>query len=74
MGAGGNKRRLGVKLAEAVLFGLNSGIGYLLMLAIMSFNGGVLVAVVVGLTIGYFLFRDEGECDATVVDSSCACA
>ncbi|KAK7377156.1 hypothetical protein VNO80_02576 [Phaseolus coccineus] len=71
-GAAGNKTTLGVKFAEAVLFGVNSGIGFLLMLAIMSFNGGVLVAVVVGLTIGYFLFRDERECDSIVVDSSCA--
>ncbi|BAT82408.1 hypothetical protein LR48_Vigan07g246000 [Vigna angularis] len=70
-----DKRRLGVKLAEAVLFGVNSGIGFLLMLTIMSFNGGVLVAVVVGLTIGYFLFKNEEERDdAIVVDSSCASA
>jgi hypothetical protein len=30
---------------------------------------------VVGLTIGYFFFRSQGEEDsAIVVDSSCACA
>ncbi|XP_058757614.1 copper transporter 5.1-like [Vicia villosa] len=63
------------KVAESVLFGVNSAIGYLLMLAIMSFNGGVFVAIVVGLTIGYFLFRIQGEEDAAlVVDNSCACA
>ncbi|KAG5098644.1 hypothetical protein JHK82_048498 [Glycine max] len=73
--AGGDNARLGVKFAEAVLFGVNSAIGYLLMLAIMSFNGGVFLAIVVGLTIGYFFFRNEGEDDALVVDNnSCACA
>ncbi|KAG5103414.1 hypothetical protein JHK84_048383 [Glycine max] len=71
--AGGDNARLGVKFAEAVLFGVNSAIGYLLMLAIMSFNGGVFLAIVVGLTIGYFFFRNEGEDDALVVDNnSCA--
>ncbi|PNY04972.1 copper transporter 5-like protein [Trifolium pratense] len=63
------------KVVESVLFGVNSAIGYLLMLAIMSFNGGVFVAIVFGLTVGYFLFRSQGEEDsAIVVDSSCACA
>ncbi|KAL5071577.1 hypothetical protein RYX36_022464 [Vicia faba] len=63
------------KVAESGLFGVNSAIGYLLMLAIMSFNGGVFVAIVVGLTLGYFLFRSQGEEDAAlVVDNSCACA
>lgn len=73
-GVAGEKARLGVKFAESVLFGVNSGIGYLLMLTIMSFNGGVFLAIVVGLTVGYFLFRNEREDDAVVVDSSCACA
>ncbi|CDP13483.1 unnamed protein product [Coffea canephora] len=61
------------RFAGAVLFGVNSAIGYLLMLAIMSFNGGVFVAVVLGLALGYFLFRasDEG---LVVVDNPCACA
>ncbi|XP_020206726.1 copper transporter 5 [Cajanus cajan] len=70
----GDEAKLGVKFAEAVLFGVNSAIGYLLMLAIMSFNGGVFVAIVVGLTLGYFLFRNEGEDSALVVDNSCACS
>lgn len=63
------------KVVESVLFGVNSAIGYLLMLAIMSFNGGVFLAIVVGLTFGYFLFRSQGDEEAAVVvDNSCACA
>lgn len=70
----GEKAKMGVKFAGAILFGVNSAIGYLLMLAIMSFNGGIFVAIVVGLTIGYFFFRSEGEDVSLVVDNSCACA
>ncbi|KAJ1382269.1 Ctr copper transporter [Sesbania bispinosa] len=69
----GNRAKAGVKVAGALLFGLSSAIGYLLMLAVMSFNGGVFIAIVVGLAIGYFFFRSDGE-DSVVVDSSCACA
>ncbi|WVZ18432.1 hypothetical protein V8G54_005754 [Vigna mungo] len=69
----GNGAKLGVKVAGAILFGLSSAIGYLLMLSVMSFNGGVFVAIIVGLTVGYFFFRNEGE-DSILVDTSCACA
>ncbi|KAJ4952860.1 hypothetical protein NE237_029692 [Protea cynaroides] len=61
------------KYAAAILFCVNSSIGYLLMLAVMSFNGGVFLAIVLGLSFGYLLFRMADE-DLVVVDNPCACA
>ncbi|KAL2548558.1 Copper transporter 5 [Forsythia ovata] len=63
------------RFAGAILFGVNSAIGYFFMLAIMSFNGGVFIAVVLGLAVGYLIFRSGGDGEEVVVaDNPCACA
>ncbi|XP_043723024.1 copper transporter 5.1-like [Telopea speciosissima] len=61
------------RYGAATLFCVNSAIGYLLMLAVMSFNGGVFLAIVLGLSFGYLLFRIADE-DLLAVENPCACA
>ncbi|KAF8401108.1 hypothetical protein HHK36_014412 [Tetracentron sinense] len=70
---GGGRLSCLAKFSTAVLFGINSAIGYLLMLAVMSFNGGVFVAVILGLAFGYLVFRSGAE-ELVVVENPCACA
>ncbi|GAB4838054.1 hypothetical protein Ancab_027584 [Ancistrocladus abbreviatus] len=61
------------RFATVALFAVDAAIGYLLMLAVMSFNAGVLIAVVLGLSVGYFLFR-TGDFEGVVVDTACPCS
>ncbi|KAE8077167.1 hypothetical protein FH972_015757 [Carpinus fangiana] len=72
---GGGGKWSPARIGGAVLFGVNSAIGYMLMLAVMSFNGGVFVAIVLGLAIGYLIFRSgDDEAATLLVDNPCACA
>lgn len=48
-------------LMNAILFGINVGAGYLLMLAVMTFNVGVCLTIVVGLSMGFFIFRSTSK-------------
>ncbi|MCL7046405.1 hypothetical protein MKW94_018057 [Papaver nudicaule] len=69
------KRNLGKRFWLGLSFGVNSAIGYMLMLAVMSFNGGVFIAIVLGLCIGFVLFRcDEEEDGDLSTQNPCACA
>ncbi|CAI9100741.1 OLC1v1037905C1 [Oldenlandia corymbosa var. corymbosa] len=74
-------KKLWVRVASSLLFGVNSAIGYFIMLTIMTYNGGVFVAVILGLSVGYFLFRSgdfgDGEDAIVAVESNnnaCGCS
>lgn len=41
---------------EALIFLFQGVLGYFLMLAVMSYNGPIFIAIVVGMALGYFLF------------------
>ncbi|RWR81570.1 copper transporter 1-like protein [Cinnamomum micranthum f. kanehirae] len=43
-------------LAKTFLHAVRMGLAYLVMLAVMSFNVGVLIAAIIGHAIGFFIF------------------
>ncbi|XP_077986819.1 protein SLC31A2-like [Glandiceps talaboti] len=55
------RRRLKLHVGNSLFYLLEIIIGYLLMLSVMTFNGYILVAVVCGLGLGYFLFGTPRE-------------
>lgn len=43
-------------LVQTAMYAIRVGLAYLLMLAVMSFDVGVLLAAVAGYTVGFFIF------------------
>ncbi|XP_022730900.1 copper transporter 1-like [Durio zibethinus] len=52
----GSTRHVAAGLVQTLLHALRVGLAYLVMLAIMSFNGGVFLAAVAGHALGFLLF------------------
>lgn len=51
-----NRSRVAGGLLQTAVLSLRVGLAYLLMLAVMSFNGGVLLVAVLGHAVGFLLF------------------
>jgi copper transporter 1 len=62
-----------INILEAILYGVKVGLGYMIMLAVMSFNGGVFLVICVGMSFGFFLFRcnELGDDEDTFPDPCC---
>ncbi|KAK4374086.1 hypothetical protein RND71_004763 [Anisodus tanguticus] len=43
-------------LIQTALYGVRIGLAYLVMLAVMSFNGGIFLAAIAGHTLGFLVF------------------
>ncbi|OAY64443.1 Copper transporter 6 [Ananas comosus] len=67
------------RLVRTAVHALRVGLAYLMMLAVMSFNGGVFIVAVAGHTVGFLLFRsrpaspagDRGEKAADLSPMAC---
>ncbi|KAG9453219.1 hypothetical protein H6P81_006123 [Aristolochia fimbriata] len=55
-GSAGSDRAVVAGVVRTGLHALRLGLAYLVMLAVMSFNLGVLIAAIVGHALGYFVF------------------
>lgn len=63
------------KAVTSALYALNLASGYLLMLAVMTYNIGCFLAVVIGMGIGHFLFNQRlDNAQAPRFDSCCETA
>ena len=58
-----------VKLALAAMYAANVAISYLLMLAVMTYNVGYFIVIVLGLAAGHLAFF--GEASATAAPDAC---
>lgn len=54
-----SSKRFGRKLVRALLHFVHLTIGYLLMLAVMTYNVGVFCSVLGGFGVGFFLFAED---------------
>ena len=57
-------RTFALDVAVALLYGVSLAIGYMLMLCVMTYHAGILMATVAGFSVGQLLFKDA---DAPIV-------
>ncbi|GAA0184876.1 secondary carrier transporter [Lithospermum erythrorhizon] len=67
-------------LVETIMYGLRIGLAYMMVLAVMSFNGGVFIVAVAGHTLGFLMFGSKVfkktspmiyDCKASEFHSTC---
>ncbi|KAH7421513.1 hypothetical protein KP509_13G061200 [Ceratopteris richardii] len=58
-GSSQQRPSMAARLLLTSLFFVRVTVAYLLMLAIMSYNGGVFIAIVVGYSLGFYVFRTD---------------
>ncbi|KAG6417569.1 hypothetical protein SASPL_119752 [Salvia splendens] len=63
------ERRPAAGLLQTLMYAVRIGLAYLVMLAIMSFNGGVFVAAVAGHAVGFFFFGSRAFSKGATEDS-----
>ncbi|KAK4351576.1 hypothetical protein RND71_030889 [Anisodus tanguticus] len=54
-----NANHVTTGLLQTTLYGLRSGLAYIVMLAVMSFNGGVFLIAIVGHSLGFLVFGSQ---------------
>ncbi|KAL0824173.1 hypothetical protein Bca101_047850 [Brassica carinata] len=57
---------LGGGLAQTVIYTVRAGLSYLIMLAVMSFNGGVFLAAMAGFGVGFLIFGSRSFKDTGI--------
>ena len=55
-----------MKATETMIFVANTFLGYLLMLVAMSYNWGVILVIVGGLSVGFFSFLSIGNFNGNI--------
>ncbi|KAL3365213.1 hypothetical protein AABB24_010393 [Solanum stoloniferum] len=66
-------------LLQTILYGLRIGLAYVVMLAVMSFNGGVFLVAIVGHSLGFMVFgsrvfkKSSSEKNLDLPPMSCSC-
>ena len=60
-GGGGGTLTQEQRAGHALLYALNMASGYLLMLAVMTYNTGILLATVASLGVAHFIFWQPGD-------------